>query len=113
MPRDTTIPAQSVQEDILSVEHHVGRFVRVLIGRGSTVDGVFRFDVGQVFDVIDIRDIPAVQGDLGVVLAPEIPDYSELMSSAPTWAPNKPAGTFRNADLWIFVDRIRSRRTQQ
>lgn len=109
MPRETTIPAQSVQEEILSVEHHIGQFVRVLIGRGSQTDSGFVFSPGQVFDVVDIRDSPEVRGALGVVIAAAITDYTELTSAAPGWAPYKPAGTFRNEDLWLFIDAVRAR----
>lgn len=112
MPRESTIPVRVVQEEISSVEHHIGLYVRVLVGVGSeNGNGQFVFDVPQQFDVIEIADAHEVKGPLGVIIKDAITDYAELMSERPEWAPNKPAGTFRNADLWPLIDRIRARRT--
>ena len=36
-------------------------------------------------------------------------DFDELVSANPEWAPSKPPGTYRNEDLWMFIDRIRAR----
>lgn len=111
MPRESTIPVRVVQEEIASVEHQIGLFVRALVGVGSeNASGQFVFDVPQQFDTIEICDRPAVKGPLGVTVEPEIADYAELMSDRPAWAPNKPAGHFRNDDLWPLIDRIRARR---
>lgn len=111
MPRESTIPVRIVQEEISSVEEQIGLFVRVLVGVGSQNEkGQFVFSVPQQFDVIEIADRPAVKGPLGVIIEPEITDYTDLMSDRPAWAPNKPAGTFRNDDLWPLIDRIRARR---
>ena len=36
-------------------------------------------------------------------------DLQELLSASPPWAPSKPAGTYRNEDLWQFIDRFREK----
>ena len=83
----------TVTEDIVSIEHKINSFVRMLLGRGSTVNGEFQVAPDQNYDVIMIMN----------------DDYTDLMSANPSWASNKPAGTFRKEDLWHFVDLIRSR----
>jgi hypothetical protein len=87
----------TVTEDIVLFEHKVNTFVRILLGRGTVVDGKFQVFPDQNYDVIMIVD-----GHISL-------DYTELMSANPSWAPNKPAGVFRQEDLWHFVDLIRSR----
>lgn len=89
MVRETIIPAQTVREDIRSIEEYTGEMVRVLVGE-VTPEGAFV--VPQQFEIYEIKDA----------------DFDELMSAGPAWAVNKPAGTYRNEDLWIFIDRQRS-----
>ena len=89
MVRETIIPAQTVREDIRSIEEYTGEMVRVLVGE-VTPEGAFV--VPQQFEIYEIKDA----------------DFDELMSAGPAWALNKPAGTYRNEDLWIFIDRQRS-----
>lgn len=89
MPRESTIPAQIVREDISSIEEYPDQLVRVMVGR---VDETGEFITPQQFSMYEIVD----------------DDFAELMSAGPEWAPQKPAGTFRNDDLWIFIDRIRN-----
>lgn len=88
MPRQSTIPEQTVFEDIRSIDEVVGSHVRAMVGR---VDSAGEFIVPQQYEVFEIT------GD----------NFAELMSANPTWAPGKPAGTYRNEDLWIFIDRLR------
>ena len=108
--RTQTIPEQVVAEDIIFFEHQVGNWVKVLVGKGSEVNGAFVPFPSQTYESIMIVDNPGVtQSMTGVVLREDRFDYTELMSSKPSWAPNKPAGTFRKEDLWHFVDLIRSR----
>lgn len=89
MPRETTIPAQIVREDIRSVEEYPNEFIRVMVG---IVDAGGAFIVPQEFSIYEITN----------------ENFAELMSADPEWAPGKPAGTFRNDDLWIFIDRLRN-----
>jgi len=85
MSRDIVIPAKTGKEGIRSYEVNVGQSVRGLVGRIGVDD---EFIVPQQFETFDIfRD-----------------EYTELMSANPTWAPGKPAGTFRQDDLWRFID---------
>ena len=89
MARTVVVPAQSVLEDIRSVEEYIGDSVRVLVGVVSS-EGVFL--VPQQFSIFEVKGA----------------DYAELVSASPSWAPGKPAGTFRNEDLWVFIDRQRA-----
>ena len=108
--RTQTIPEQVVAEDIIFFEHQVGAWVRVLVGKGSNVSGVFVPFASQTYETIMIADNPGVvQSMTGLVIREDRLDYTELMSANPSWAQNKPAGTFRKEDLWHFVDLIRSR----
>lgn len=90
MPREIEIPATVTLEDICTVEEVVGHAVRISVGR---VDQDGKFIVPQQFSRYEI---------VGA-------DFDDLMASSPEWAPNKPAGTYRNEDLWRFIDIIRAR----
>jgi hypothetical protein len=34
-------------------------------------------------------------------------NYTELNGPPTSWAPDKPTGTYRNQDLWHFIDILR------
>jgi len=89
MPREITIPAETVYEEIQSLqEFPEDQLVRVIVGV-TDVNGTFL--VPQQYKVYNIS------GDM----------YTELNSANPSWNPNKPAGTYFNDDLWHFIDLIR------
>jgi len=83
--RNTTIPAQTVTEDISSLDEVVGYQVRFLVGKKDS-DG--NWIVGQQFETY------VVSG----------PAYEELNGPPLSWCPDKPTGTYRNEDLWHYVD---------
>ncbi len=90
MARQSVIPSQTVIEEISAIEEYVSAsFIRVSVG---VVDGNGKFVMPQQFRQYEIK------GD----------NFAELMSASPSWAPNKPSNTYRNDDLWIFIDRIRN-----
>jgi len=108
--REITIPQQTVYESIQTYEHFVDKSVSVWVGVGSEVNGVFQFTFPQTFKEFVIANAAErINPETGQVLRPAITDYADLMSANPSWAPNKPAGVFRQEDLWHFVDLIRSR----
>lgn len=108
--REITIPQQTVYESIQTYEHFVGTCVTVSVGVGSDVNGVFQFAYPQTFKNYTIANAAErLDPQTGQVIRPAIADYDDLMSANPSWAPNKPAGTFRQDDLWRFIDLIRSR----
>ena len=73
-------------EDIKVVEHIQDReTVRITVGSPVSTPAPI-----QVYDIKEA-------------------DYTELMSANPTWAPGKPANTFKLNDLWYFIDLIRGR----
>ena len=72
-----------------TIEEITGLLVRVSVG---VVDAAGEFLVPQTFASYEITGA----------------NFAELMSASPSWAIGKPAGTYRNEDLWIFIDRIRS-----
>lgn len=129
MARQITTAFGALTEEIQSVNHLLGSSVRVVIGIGQQGAAGFEFTVPQQFDVIEIQDKAEVLKPVEVLVTdpagvlpampmvnliqdkPAITDYTDLMSASPSWAPSKPAGTFRDDDLWIFVDIIRARRT--
>lgn len=86
MPRQVTIPAETIYEEIQSLnEFPEQEVVRVVVGVTDS-NGVFL--VPQQFKTYEIS------GDM----------YAELNSANPTWNPTKPEGTYFNEDLWHFID---------
>jgi len=89
MSRTINIPASSVTEGINDIQEIPGNSVRFLVG---ILDNQGNFVIGQNFQIF------VVSGD----------DYTELNGPPTTWAPDKPTGTYRNDDLWHYVDKQRS-----
>lgn len=87
----TTRQINGQTEGIRLLEESPGDFVRVMIGK-LCQDG--RYEIPQQFEQFLI----------------EKGDYEELISASPSWAPGKPAGVYRNEDLWPLIDRIRGRK---
>ena len=86
MPRQITIPAETIYEEIQSLnEFPEQQVVRIVVGVTDS-EGVFV--VPQQFKTYEIS------GDM----------YSELNSANPSWNPTKPEGTYFNDDLWHFID---------
>jgi hypothetical protein len=86
MPRQINIPAQTIYEEIQSLqEFPEEQLVTVVVGV-TDAEGVFV--VPQQFKTYQIS------GDM----------YTELNSANPSWDTAKPAGTYFNDDLWHFID---------
>lgn len=86
MPREVNIPAETIYEEIQSLqEFPYQQFIRIIVG---ITDENGTFIVPQQFKTYEII------GDM----------YTELNSANPSWNPNKPAGTYFNDDLWHFID---------
>jgi hypothetical protein len=90
MFRTTTFPAKTVTEDISFLEETPpdgtqSGSVRVTVGN---VDANGAFIFPQQFQVYFVTGA----------------DYAELNGPPTTWAPDKPDGTYRNEDLWHYVD---------
>jgi hypothetical protein len=86
--RTITIPSISVTEDINDIVEIPNLSVRFLVGR---LDSNNEWIMNQTFESY------VVNGD----------DYKELNGPPTTWATDKPAGTYRNEDLWHYVDKQR------
>lgn len=89
MPREIQIPAQQVFEDIRSIEEIPPQSVRVMVGK---TDSNGEFIVPQSFEIY------MIEGD----------NYTELNGPPQSWATDKPNGTYRNSDLWHFIDILRN-----
>jgi hypothetical protein len=86
MPREINVPAETIYEEIQSLqEFPEEQLVTVIVGV-TDAEGVFI--VPQQFKTYQIT------GDM----------YTELNSANPSWDPAKPAGTYFNEDLWHFID---------
>ena len=86
MPREVTIPTQTIYEEIQSLQEFPEEmFVRVIVGT-TDANGVFIVPQQYRAYIID--------GD----------DYTELLSPNPSWDTAKPGGTYFNEDLWHFID---------
>lgn len=89
MPRQIDIPAQIVYEDFRTIEEVPNVLVNVMVGK---TDSTGEFIVPQQFSNF------VINGD----------NYTELNGPPTSWAPDKPTGTYRNEDLWHFIDILRS-----
>jgi hypothetical protein len=91
MSRQITIPQQSYTEDIMTIYETPGVGVKVYVG-------VLAED-GQSFDNATYKPQEfLISGEM----------YTELNGPPTSWAPDKPDGTYRNQDLWHFIDILRS-----
>ena len=86
--REINIPAQQVFEEIRSIEEIPPQSVMVTVGK-TTENG--EFIIPQAFQIY------MIEGD----------NYTELNGPPQSWATDKPTGTYRNSDLWHFIDLLR------
>lgn len=87
--RNIIVPQEEVLEDIQALSEIPGHSVTVYVGIWDNNKG--DWVIPQIFKTYIIEK--------GM--------YEELVSANPEWAPSKPAGTYRNEDLWRFIDIIR------
>ena len=91
MPREITIPAKTVHEEIANIEENTGaKYVRVRVAMIDSSTGKFDISLG-------IKEYEILADD-----------FDELTGPPTDWAPDKPAGTYRNDDLWHFIDKQRN-----
>jgi len=90
MSRTVNIPASTVTEAIGLINETPGVCVSFLVG---AVDQNGEFIIGQQFDSFTVSGA----------------DYTELNGPPTSWAPDKPTGTYRNDDLWHYVDLQRAK----
>ena len=88
MNRTVTIPSITVTEAINDIQEIPGISVRFLVGK---VDSDGNWIMGQNFETFVVNDA----------------DYIELNGPPIDWATDKPTGTYRNDDLWHYVDKQR------
>ena len=86
--RTVVIPEKTVTEDINLIEENPGIQVRFLVGQ-KEANG--NWVVPQQFETF------IVSGE----------QYVELNGPPLSWCPDKPVGTYRNEDLWHYVDMAR------
>jgi hypothetical protein len=89
MPREINIPAETVYEDIRTIEEVPNISVNVMVGKTTSTG---EFIVPQQYELYMIDGA----------------NYIELNGPPTSWAPDKPTGTFRNEDLWHFIDILRN-----
>lgn len=89
MPREVTVPVQTLREEIAVVEEAIGVYVRVTVGI-LKADGTFDLS-------IPVKEYRIMDEHL-----------AELTGPPTEWAPDKPDGTYRNQDLWHFIDILRN-----
>ena len=87
--RTVVIPEATVTEDINLIEETPGLQVRFLVGRKEDNGN---WVIPQQFETF------VIAGD----------QYLELNGPPNPWCPDKPIGTYRNEDLWHYVDLARS-----
>jgi len=86
--RTVVIPEKTVTEDINLIEENPGIQVRFLVGQKESNGN---WVVPQQFETF------IVSGE----------QYAELNGPPLSWCPDKPVGTYRNEDLWHYVDMAR------
>lgn len=87
--RTVVIPEKTITEDINLIEETPGIQVRFLVGQ-KEANG--NWVIPQQFETF------IVSGK----------QYVELNGPPLEWCPDKPIGTYRNEDLWHYVDLARS-----
>jgi hypothetical protein len=87
--RTVVIPETTVTEDINLIEESPGIQIRFLVGK-KEANG--NWVIPQQFQTF------IVSGE----------QYDELNGPPLDWCPDKPVGTYRNEDLWHYVDLARS-----
>jgi hypothetical protein len=88
MGRQVTLPAVEATEEIISLLEYPGKMVRFNVGLVDENGVLTNPERVESYELID-------------------DEFAELMSESPAWAQGKPANTYRNEDLWVFVDRRR------
>ena len=83
--RTTTIPSSTVIEDIGLINETPGYTVQFTVGKKEENGN---WIIGQNFEQFIIN------GE----------QYIELNGPPLSWCPDKPTGTYRNDDLWHYVD---------
>ena len=92
--RAVTIPAINAYEEIHSIEE----YVPAQFTAGSVRVSVRTVDMNGVI----VKGVPLKQYTI------KDADYHKLTGPAVPDIPGKPAGTFRNQDLWFFIDQMRA-----
>lgn len=87
MPRQIDVPAQVEYETIVYIEELPGQWVRASVSKTDAQGNVLLPQMPKRY---------MIEGD----------NLTELLSSNPSWSPNKPGGTYDNEDLWYFIDRL-------
>lgn len=88
MMRTVTIPESTITEDISLIDETPNVQVRFLVGKRESNGN---WVVPQQFETFLVAN----------------EQYAELNGPPLDWCPDKPTGTYRNEDLWHYVDLIR------
>jgi hypothetical protein len=83
--RTTIIPSSTIIEDIGNIEEVPGELVRFLVGKRESNGN---WIIPQQFETFLVAN----------------EQYTELNGPPQSWCPDKPTGTYRNEDLWHYVD---------
>jgi hypothetical protein len=89
MMRTVTIPESTITEDISLIDETPNVQVRFLVGKRESNGN---WVVPQQFETFLVAN----------------EQYAELNGPPLDWCPDKPTGTYRNEDLWHYVDLTRS-----
>jgi hypothetical protein len=87
MPREITVPQKTYIEDFMVIEELPNNRVRVVVG-------VWQEDTNS----FDVEQFPPKEYII------EGNNFAELIGVPTNWAPDKPSGTYRNEDLWHYID---------
>jgi hypothetical protein len=88
MPREINIPAETIFEDIRTIEEVPNQTVSVVVGQ---TDSAGEFIVPQQYRTY------VIEGE----------NYIALNGAPTANYPDKPDGTYRNQDLWYFIDLLK------
>jgi hypothetical protein len=102
--RQITINGQVFNEEINSYTYNIGNYLRILVGVGKVVDGVFVFNLPQQYETVVVQNEQGSKNQMtGEVYKPSITDLTDFETQHPN-------GSFSTDDLWPYIDLVRSRR---
>lgn len=101
--RQITLNGQVFNEEINSYTYNIGSFLKILVGLGKIVDGVFVFDLPQQYETVVVQNEQGSKNQMtGEIFKQEITDLKDFEFKYPD-------GSFSTNDLWEYVDLVRSR----
>lgn len=92
------VEARTVTQYIFRIVEVPGQQVEALVGNG-------------VMDLVNQVLVPEDGTLINWTFRDD--EYLGLLEAKPSWAPNKPAGVYRNEDIFAYIDYVKEQRLEQ